>query len=158
MEFRRLDVGTRRFIMTTGSLSAEFEGQPTQQSFKTSDVQFYGLDGDTDFYLGAQSNGRSFGFYFPDADIADGGHTLAPDGNISAYYVVTGNLTWETLGGRLKISFDEDRVTIDFNFSAKEGGSGTGVIQIKGKGTFKGKTPWTALAEQQLPRARARKV
>jgi hypothetical protein len=139
--------------MTEGKLNASFSGIPHQQEFNTTDVKFLGSDDDQDFYLeGEEGQERSISFYFPKADIENGFYALAPDGDISAFYVVRGSLTWETLEGSIEVSPDmnNELVTIKYKFSAKEGGSGSGVIKVSGSGRFEGRTPWTQAARRLL--------
>lgn len=133
-------------------MSVSFSGNPQQQEFQTKNVQFLGSDNDSDFYLGGEDGGRSVSFYFPDAAIQSGVYPLAPEGDISAYYAVSGSLTWETLEGSIKVTSDlsNERVTIQFKFTAKEGGSGAGEIKAIGSGDFKGRTPWTQATRSRL--------
>jgi hypothetical protein len=147
--------------MTEGKLSASFKGTPQQEFFETTKVQFLGSKEDRDFLLqGEDDEGRSIVFYFPDARILAGSYSLAPEGDISAYYVVRGSLTWETLEGSLEIMPDmvKEEVRIGFRFSAKEGGSETGMIMVTGKGDFSGRMPWTLKARNLLKDCRKTKA
>lgn len=138
---------------TEGKLNASFEGEPAQENFTADGVRYLGSVVDTDSYLeGADGANRSIGFYLPDANIASGTYDLEPDGDISAYYAVKGSLTWVTLRGSIDIKSDlsKETMTIQFKFSAKEGGSGVRVIEVRGQGDFKGRIPWTTATRSSL--------